>query len=84
MFDEITKLLEPEGGAFGLSYNSETKEWMAALEWGREAPDSPMAGAAAYGLAESPAVAVETALKDAGVEVVEYDGFGAPIVTGGE
>lgn len=67
MLEDVVKLLEPEGGSFGLSYNPEREEWMAAIEWGREVPDSPMVGAAAYGIDAVPAAAVETALREAGV-----------------
>lgn len=67
MFDAITKLFEVDGGVFGLSFNPDRDVWMAAIEWGREAPDSDMVAAAAYGIHEVPAVAVELALKEAGV-----------------
>lgn len=64
--EAIVKLLKEEGGAFGLVYGPESDTWTAALEWGREAPDSPLAAAAAYGVDEVPALAVEMALRDAG------------------
>lgn len=67
----IVKTLSEDGGAFGLTYRTGVKPgdapWMAALEWGREAPDSPMAGAAAYGLGESASEAIDKMLDDAGV-----------------
>jgi hypothetical protein len=66
MFDAITELLQVDGGSFGLSYSPEREEWVVALEWGREAPDSPMAGAAAYGMDSVAAAAVEQALREAG------------------
>lgn len=42
-------------------------EFMASSEWGEEAPDSPMVGAAAYGLGESYEEAVTQVLDQAGV-----------------
>lgn len=41
-------------------------DWSAALEWGREAPDSPMVGAAAYGLGDTVEDALRAALDEAG------------------
>lgn len=70
MMDDITKLLQQGGGRFGLSFNNDpvTEEpWLAALEWGQEAPDSDMYGGAAYGLDEIPALAVEKCLREAGI-----------------
>lgn len=68
MFEMISRTLSEDGGAFGLSYHEKQPEgrWVAALEWGHEAPDSPMAGAAAYGVGSSAAEAVELMLRDAG------------------
>ena len=45
----------------------EPRLWMVGMEWGQEAPDSPMVGAAAYGLDENLDIAVEQALADARV-----------------
>lgn len=42
-------------------------EWVVSLEWGQEAPDSPMVGAAAYGLNEELDLALVQALEEAGV-----------------
>jgi hypothetical protein len=39
-------------------------EWIVGLEWGQEAEDSPMAGAAAYGVGVSAWDAVEMALRE--------------------
>lgn len=41
-------------------------EYAAASEWGREAPDSPMAAAAAYGIGDTLAEALEVLLDQAG------------------
>jgi hypothetical protein len=67
----IVKTLSEEGGAFGLRYDPDAKpedRWTAALEWGQEAPDSQMAGAAAYGLGASASEAVDQMLDEAGVQ----------------
>lgn len=40
-------------------------EWSVGIEWGREAEDSPMVGAAAYGADTNLTAALEQALKDA-------------------
>jgi hypothetical protein len=47
---------------FGLSVirNEDTKEVSIAYEFGREAPDSPMAGGASYGIGDT----IEEALVD--------------------
>jgi hypothetical protein len=42
------------------------KGWSFAAEYGREAPDSPMAGAATYGMDDDPRACIEEALSDAG------------------
>lgn len=41
--------------------------WAVELLWGQEAPDSPMAGAAAYGMDEDLDVAITQALEEAGL-----------------
>lgn len=41
------------------------QDWMVAAHWGHEAPDSPMAGAAAYGSASNVTASIEQALTDA-------------------
>lgn len=67
---DITKIIktisEKGGGTFGLRYDDEKKDWSAAMEWGQEAPDSPMYGAAAYGLGETAKEAIDAMLGDAG------------------
>jgi hypothetical protein len=42
--------------------------WSVEMTWGTEAPDSPMVGAAAYGMGSTPTNAIEQALAEAGVE----------------
>jgi hypothetical protein len=72
VLEGIVKTLSEEGGSFGLTYRFGVKPgdgpWMAALEWGQEAPDSPMAGAAAYGIGESASEACDQMLDEAGVK----------------
>lgn len=63
----LTQLLEKEGGHFSLAKNDDG-EWLAALEWGKEAPDSDMAGAAAYQFGTNPYEALNRVLDEAGVK----------------
>jgi hypothetical protein len=42
-------------------------EWSAAYTFGREAPDSPMAGGAAYGMGETVGDALRGILEDVGL-----------------
>lgn len=67
MFEDISVFLTREGGAFGMGYNPDEGEWVVRLEWGREAVDSDMVGAAAYQVHPVPAIAVELCLKEAGI-----------------
>lgn len=67
MMEDISRTLSQDGGTFGLAYDPERKEWMASMEWGREAPDSPMVGAASYALGPSAGDAIEQMLKEAGI-----------------
>lgn len=67
MFDDITKLLEAEGGHFTMYFDRQDQKWTSALTWGLEAPDSPMAAAAAYGVDEVAGIAVEKVLREAGL-----------------
>lgn len=39
-------------------------EWGVACEWGQEAPDSPMAAAAAYGIGDTAQEAVDAMVTD--------------------
>lgn len=58
-----SKLAEQEG-AFVLScYDG---KWTVAIEWGKEAKDSPMAAAAAYGTGDTAQFAVLSALRETG------------------
>jgi hypothetical protein len=70
MLEGVRGLIEQGGGALMLSHDpsrSPDDSWIVAIEWGREENDSPMAGAAAYGLGSTPTDALEKALKEAGV-----------------
>ena len=51
-------------GVVALSYYKGV--WMVAIEWGREAPDSPMRSAAAYGQAPTVEAALADAMAEAG------------------
>ena len=48
--------------------------WFAAITWGREAEDSPMAGAQAVGEAETPVAALRAALDQTGWLKEKIDG----------
>lgn len=45
--------------------------WAAGVEFGREAPDSPMAGGAAYGMGTTAAEALIGVIMDGGFKVKE-------------
>jgi hypothetical protein len=70
MIEAVVQRISEEGGAFSLvcSGGVDAEEFTAAMEWGQEAPDSPMAAAAAYGIGSSAAEAIELMLNDAGVK----------------
>jgi hypothetical protein len=57
------KLAEQEG-TFALGFHG--GKWSVAIEWGKEAEDSPMVGAAAYGMGDTAQDAVFGALKETG------------------
>jgi hypothetical protein len=71
----VTNCIAAQGGALGVSFIPErTREgsdakveahWMVGAEYGREAPDSPMAGAAIYGTGLTLRAALEQAGDDA-------------------
>lgn len=60
----IADRLATTEGVFVLNYGR--LGWTAGIEWGKEAPDSPMCAAAAYGVGDTAAEAVAAALGDAG------------------
>lgn len=64
--EAIGQLLEKEGGRFNLVKMDDSDDWLAALEWGKEAPDSDMVGAAAYQYGENPLQAINRVLDEAG------------------
>lgn len=61
----VAVLLAGHGGRFGLSVHDDGV-WAAGIEWGKEAEDSPMAGAAAYGIGATAQEAVMAVLREAG------------------
>lgn len=61
--DRIIDTLEG-GGNFGMGRKDENGDWIAASEFGREAPDSPMAGGAAYGAGDTADEALVQLAKD--------------------
>lgn len=71
IIDRVTKLQDRHGYVGMAMSHAETsiagRSWTVAIEFGREAPDSPMVGGAAYGVASDLREAVEQALSEAGV-----------------
>lgn len=63
----IVKTIGEEGGRFTIVYDTE-RGWIAAMEWGREAPDSPMAAAAAYGAGDTAEEAMRALDRDGGAQ----------------
>lgn len=53
-----------DSGVIGLQWNPDHQEWIFSAEWGSEAPDSPMAGAATYGNDSEVTACIEQALAD--------------------
>jgi hypothetical protein len=65
--EKIAQKLKKEGGCFTLGYDPDRSEWTTAMEWGKEASDSPMAGAAAYGVSPDLSTAVGHVVREAGL-----------------
>lgn len=66
--DRLQQFAEREVGEGAIAIGFEPgKGWVFSAEWGREAPDSPMAGAATYGADDlSVRACIEQGLGDAG------------------
>lgn len=64
---KLTRLMREEGGSLGLSYTI-GGYWVAGFEWGQEAPNSPMAAAASYGMGDSAEVALQHVLEEIGID----------------
>lgn len=65
--ETITTRLEHEGGGhLGVAYIDHRAEWLVAVEWGQEAEDSPMAGAASYGTGDTLEQALDQVLAETG------------------
>lgn len=67
----IRKVLEREGGGMGISCmkkpDHDNDIWVGSLEWGKEAEDSDMVGAAAYSQADTFNDCIVELAKDAGL-----------------
>jgi hypothetical protein len=52
VFDQLLDHLKGEGGHIVITFREDHhgSEWVVGYEFGREAPDSDMAGGAAYGM----------------------------------
>lgn len=48
MLEAITRGLEIEGGHLSFHFDEKKRDWLVAAEFGRETPDSDMAGGASY------------------------------------
>lgn len=71
IMERLAKHVEQAGGGvFGMALR-ENGKWVVSAEFGREAPDSPMAGGAAYGLDKDLRRALETAAHDCRILVKE-------------
>jgi hypothetical protein len=84
-FEAFTEAIQDftveHGGILGLVYNaSETRtgKWSGHLAWGQEAPDSPMAGAQALGIGESPVEVLRQIAEEAHIEVAAPSEHPAP------
>jgi hypothetical protein len=67
--DAWVKTHDEEEIAFSLQYQTNTKPdrpsgWYCALEWGKEADDSPMVGAASYGAGDTALEALTEVLQE--------------------
>lgn len=62
----IAKHLASDDGTFTLDHNS--GRWTVGIQWGREAEDSPMVAAAAYGEGATAREAIDAAIREAGWE----------------
>lgn len=62
----VAKGLADEEGHLHIGKRTGTNEWVVGMEWGKEAEDSPMAGAAAYGMGETLVDALGGMLDDTG------------------
>jgi hypothetical protein len=62
-----------QGGVFSLGFRPDPlvamRSWSAMLTWGREARDSPMAGAQALGSGSSAEEAIDQVIGEARIEV---------------
>lgn len=65
--DDLIKFIERHGGGIGVMFNDGNHEWTVAVEFGREAADSDMAGGASYGIGESLDEALLTVRQELGL-----------------
>jgi hypothetical protein len=66
----LYKFIAQQGANFGLMFDPEGKDpkWSVMLNFGREAPDSPMAAGSALGSGDTALEAIKGALGEARVE----------------
>ena len=67
--DDVLQFLREKGGTFSSSFESsiESQPWTVAIVWGKEAEDSNMAAAAAYGTGDTFEDALASAKAEAGI-----------------
>jgi hypothetical protein len=66
LIGQALETVEEEGGRLMIS-KMDDGSWVVGMEWGREAEDSDMAGAAAYGLQPNLYDALDQALGEVGL-----------------
>lgn len=66
--EAIAKFCAANEGTFALGHGQKG-EWSAMLNFGREAPDSPMAGGSALGSGKSAEEAIDGVIAEARIEV---------------
>lgn len=58
------RTLVEQGGRVVLAYDLDQGEWVAGVEFGREAPDSDMVAGAAYGVGQTAQQALDQMAED--------------------
>lgn len=66
----LVKFAAENEGNLGIVFGAPSNEWSVSLTWGREAPDSPMAGAQALGAAPSLQEALAQVAGEAQIEAL--------------
>jgi hypothetical protein len=67
LMDKILEFLQRQGGRLMAHYDTSTQDWVVGVEFGRETPDSDMAGGAAYASNADLEVCVQDIRKQVGI-----------------